>query len=74
MSKLDELIKEHCPDGVEYKTLGVLGKFYGGLNGKAKDDFTDGNAAFITYKNVYSNPALDSLMIFSGNFSLFIQT
>jgi type I restriction enzyme S subunit len=39
--------------------LGKLGKFYGGLNGKSKDDFTKGNAAFITYKNVYSNPALD---------------
>jgi len=59
MSKLDELIDELCPDGVEYKTLIQLGKFYGGLSGKAKDDFTDGNAKFITYKNVYSNPALN---------------
>lgn len=58
-SKLDELIQELCPDGVEYKTLGELGKFYGGITGKSKDDFTDGNAKFITYKNVYSNPALD---------------
>lgn len=30
MSRLDELIQEFCPDGVEYKTLGELGKFYGG--------------------------------------------
>lgn len=59
MSRLDELIQELCPDGVEYKTLGELGKFYGGITGKSKDDFTDGNAKFITYKNVYSNPALD---------------
>lgn len=59
MSRLDELIQEFCPDGVEYKTLGELGKFYGGITGKSKDDFTDGNAKFITYKNVYSNPALD---------------
>lgn len=29
MSRLDELIQELCPDGVEYKTLGELGKFYG---------------------------------------------
>ena len=59
MSKLEELIKQFCPSGVDYKTLGELGKFYGGLTGKSKGDFTDGNAAFITYKNVYSNPALD---------------
>lgn len=38
MSKLEELIKELCPDGVERKTLGELGTFYGGLTGKLKDD------------------------------------
>ena len=59
MSKLDELIRDLCPDGVEYKTLGEIGKFYGGLTGKSKKDFEDGNEVFITYKNVYSNPALD---------------
>ncbi|MEG0692055.1 MAG: restriction endonuclease subunit S [Oscillospiraceae bacterium] len=58
MSKLEELIEELCPDGVEYKTLGELGNFYGGLTGKSKDDFSNGNAKFITYKNIYSNPAL----------------
>lgn len=61
MTKLDELIAELYPDGVKYKELGTLGKFYGGLTGKKKDDFKDGNAKFITYKNVYSNPALDVL-------------
>lgn len=39
MSRLEELIQELCPDGVEYRTLGSLGKFYGGLSGKSKDDF-----------------------------------
>lgn len=58
MSKLDELIKKYCPDGVEYKSLGKLGKFYGGLTGKSKGDFSNGNGKFITYRNVYSNPAL----------------
>lgn len=47
MSKLQELIQELCPDGVEYKTLGELGEFYGGLTGKSKNDFVDGNAKFI---------------------------
>ncbi len=32
--------------------------FYGGLHGKTKEDFTDGNAKFITYMNVYSNIAI----------------
>lgn len=58
MSKLEELIKELCPDGVEYKTMGELGIFYGGLSGKTREDFKDGNAKFITYRNIYSNIAL----------------
>lgn len=44
-----------CSNGVEYKTLGELGLFYGGLTGKSKEDFKDGNEAFITYMNVYLN-------------------
>ena len=59
MSKIDELLQKYCPNGVEYKTLGELGSFYGGITGKSKEDFVDGNATFITYRNVYSNPALD---------------
>lgn len=58
MSKLEQLIQELCLDGVEYKTLGELGGFYGGLNGKSKNDFIDGNAKFITYMNVFSNLSL----------------
>ena len=42
-------------DGVERKTLGFLGGFYGGLSGKSKDDFVGGNARFISYMNVFSN-------------------
>ena len=58
MSKLDRLIAELCPDGVEYKTLGEIGEFYGGLTGKSKEDFTDGNAKYISYMNVFSNLAV----------------
>ena len=59
MSKLEELIQELCPDGVEYKKLGEIGKFYGGITGKSKNDFVDGNAKFITYKNIYDNLSLN---------------
>lgn len=44
MTKLDKLIQELCPNGVEYKTLGEMGRFFGGLTGKTKDDFVDGDA------------------------------
>lgn len=58
MTKLEKLIQELYPAGVRYKFLGEVGLFFGGLTGKSKEDFVDGNAKFITYKNVYSNPAL----------------
>lgn len=58
MSKLSEMIATLCPNGVEYKRLGEIGDFYSGLSGKSKDDFKEGNAKFITYMNVYSNPSL----------------
>ena len=53
----DALLQFDC--SVTTKKLGDLGVFYGGLSGKSKADFTDGNAKFITYKNIYSNPALN---------------
>ena len=59
MSEIKKLIERLCPDGVEYKKLSELGTFYGGLTGKSKKDFGNGNAKFITYMNVFSNPALD---------------
>ena len=59
MSKLQELIQQYCPNGVEFKNLGELGEFYGGLSGKTKNDFKNGNAKFITYMNVYSNIRLN---------------
>ena len=58
MSKLEELIEQYCPDGVEWKPLGELGDFYSGLTGKTKSDFTGGNEKFITYVNVFNNPSL----------------
>lgn len=39
--------------------MGEIGKFFGGLTGKSKTDFIDGNARFISYMNVYSNLALN---------------
>ncbi|MDR1138959.1 MAG: restriction endonuclease subunit S [Clostridiales bacterium] len=37
-----------------------LGSFYGGLSGKTKDDFGNGNAKYISYMNVFDNIAIDT--------------
>lgn len=39
MRRIDEMLRELCPQGVEYKPLGEIGYFYGGLTGNSKDDF-----------------------------------
>lgn len=67
MSKLEELIQKLCPNGVEYKKLSELGKFYGGLSGKSKNDFLNGNSKFITYMNVYKNIELNLDILESVN-------
>lgn len=38
------------------KTLGSMGETYNGLSGKTKEDFGHGDAQFVTYMNVFSNP------------------
>ncbi len=58
MTHIEQMIQDMCPNGVEWKTFDELGVFYGGLSGKTKDDFKDGNEKFITYLNIASNPAL----------------
>ena len=48
---------EKLLDGVEVEwlSLGNLAEIYGGLTGKSKSDFEQGNANYITYKNIFSN-------------------
>lgn len=60
MSLINDLIDRYCPYGITYKSLSELGSFYGGLSGKNKEDFIDGNAKLITYMNVFSNMAIDT--------------
>lgn len=59
-SKIEKLIAELAPNGVEFKELGELGYLYGGLTGKSKEDFSGGNASFVTYVNIYNNIAVDA--------------
>ena len=55
----DNLLSFEGRTDVEWKKLGELGVFYGGLSGKTKDDFSNGNAKFISYKNVFYNLSLN---------------
>ena len=57
MSKLDKLLKGV---EVEWKFLEEISEIYGGLTGKSKTDFEDGNSFFITYKNIYDNIELNT--------------
>ena len=68
--QLDNLITLHqrkckirnlrCPKSTaitwEQRKLGDVGETYTGLSGKTKADFGHGQARFITYMNVFSNP------------------
>lgn len=45
--------------GVKRLPLGELGYFYGGLSGKSKEDFEEGNVRFVPYMNVFSNSSVD---------------
>ena len=48
---------------VEWKTIEEIGSFFGGLTGKTKEDFEDGNAKFITYMNVFANSSLNPSVV-----------
>ena len=43
-------------DTWEQRKLGDMGSTFTGLSGKTKEDFGHGDAKFITYMNVFSNP------------------
>ncbi len=49
-------------DAWEQRELGEMGSTYTGLSGKTKEDFGHGEAKFITYMNVFSNPVADLQM------------
>lgn len=44
----------------EVKKLGEIGKTFGGLSGKSKPDFSNGNSKYIPFMNIMSNPIIDT--------------
>ena len=53
MSKLDDLIKELCPNGVEYKPLGEIANIFRGGNFQ-KRDFCEKGIPCIHYGQIYT--------------------
>ena len=49
-------------DDWEQRKLGDLGTTFTGLSGKSKEDFGHGDAQFVTYMNVFTNPVSDTTM------------
>ena len=45
------------------KKLGAIGKTYGGLTGKTKDDFGNGDSYYITFLNILNNPVINTDLI-----------
>ncbi|WP_120841850.1 restriction endonuclease subunit S [Helicobacter pylori] len=57
--RLKALLQTLAPKGVEFRKLGDIGEFYGGLVGKSKKSFSQGNKFYVPYINVFNNPQLD---------------
>jgi type I restriction enzyme S subunit len=59
VSRIDELIIERCPAGVDFCVLHEVAQTVPGLSGKTKADFSGGNARFVSYKSAFANLAVD---------------
>ncbi|GAA9084680.1 restriction endonuclease subunit S [Helicobacter pylori] len=59
MNHIERLLQTLAPKGVEFRKLGDIGEFYGGLVGKSKKSFSQGNKFYVPYINVFNNPQLD---------------
>ena len=54
MSRIDELIHELCPNGVEFKTLGKVGEFIRG-NGLQKADLREEGVPAVHYGQIHTH-------------------
>lgn len=53
MNKIDQLIQQHCPRGVEFKALGEISELIRG-NGMPRADFSDTGVGAIHYGQIYT--------------------
>lgn len=54
MSRIDELLRQHCPDGVEYRRLGEVGEFIRGRR-FTKNDYVESGLGCIHYGQIYTD-------------------
>ncbi|MEI8240665.1 MAG: restriction endonuclease subunit S [Actinomycetota bacterium] len=54
MSRIDDLLRRHCPNGVEFQTLGDIGDLVRG-NGIQKSDFTPEGVGCIHYGQIHTH-------------------
>lgn len=59
MNRVDTKAEALSTRPTRFVTLSEVARTVPGLTGKSKADFSNGNARFVTYKNVYANPTVD---------------
>ena len=53
MSRIDDLIRQHCPNGIEFRAIGEISELVRG-NGLPKTDFADAGVGCIHYGQIYT--------------------
>lgn len=59
MNQIEKIISDLCPTGVPKFSLGQIGSTVSGLRGKSKEDFSDGNAPYVSYMEIFNNPGIN---------------
>ena len=60
MGKIENLIQQYCPEGVEYKSLYVISDRVKGMTGVTNKWADEGNCHFIDYLNVFNHLKVDT--------------
>jgi type i restriction enzyme ecoR124II specificity protein len=64
VSRIDDLIRDLCPDGVEYKPLGEVGEFIRG-SGIKKSDFVEQGYPCIHYGQIHTHYGISATEVIS---------
>lgn len=73
MGKIDELIKQLCPDGVKFVKLGDFFDMFKGMSKVSKKWADTGNCKFIDYLNIYNNMTVDVAKLQNATVATFKQ-
>ena len=73
MSKIEQLIQQLCPQGVEFKRLGEVFTQFNGMTGVSKKWEESGNCVFIDYLNAYNNIKIDTTKLCNATVKRFNQ-